>query len=104
MLGSVTDAVNDVGQGVQNTVEQAEHTFTNFFNNTKSKFEQAMANLSSYLPINVDYALNKSQECDPVRNNQPYYHTISLILAAVLIVLGLVFAFLGEWLCVCDFQ
>ena len=102
--GSINDAINNVqnlGPGVENTIGQAETTITNFFNDTRSKFEQAMANLSSYLPINVDYALNKSHECDPVRYNRPYYHTISLILAAVLIVLGLVFAFLGEWLVVC---
>ncbi len=86
------DEVEDIGEGIQ----QAGNTITEFFNDTKSKFEQALANLSSYLPINVDYALNVSQKCDPVHYNKEYYHTIALILSAALILLGVVFAFIGE--------
>ncbi len=94
-LDSVHQAVDEV-EDVGNTIQQTENTIVGFFNNTKSKFEQALANLSSYLPINVDYTLNVSQKCDPVKYNKEYYHTIALILSAALILLGVVFAFIGE--------
>ncbi len=95
------DNVEDLGDNVNNGIEQAETTLVGFFNNTRSKFEQAMVNLSSYLPINVEYALNVSHLCDPVNSNKDYYHTIALILSAVLILLGVVFAFIGECEGVC---
>ena len=94
-LDSVHQAVDEV-EDVGNAIQQTENTIVGFFNNTKSKFEQALANLSSYLPINVDYTLNVSQKCDPVKYNKEYYHTIALILSAALILLGVVFAFIGE--------
>ncbi len=104
VVDTVQQAVDDVGEiegEVSGGIEQAENTLVGFFNNTRSKFEQGLVNLSSYLPINVEYALNVSQRCDPVHNNRAYYHTIALILSAVLILLGVVFAFVGKCVRVC---
>ena len=55
-----------------------------------------MKNLSSYLPISVEYAIEKSKDCDIIHNNRGYYERVPLIIAAFLIILGVVFAFLGE--------
>lgn len=90
------DNVEDIGGELSGSIEQAETTLVGFFNDTRSKFEQALVNLSSYLPISVEYALNVSHLCDPVQYNKQYYHTIAVILSAALILLGVVFAFVGE--------
>lgn len=91
LVNSVNNLGNDVG-----TIQNAENTILNFFNDSKSKFEQALANLSSYLPLDINYTLTKAQECDIVKNNKEYYQTIGLILSAVLIVLGIIFSFIGK--------
>lgn len=94
----VSDVNNIVQEGndLGNTVHNAENAVVSFFNDSKSKFEQALANLSSYLPLDINYTLTKAQECDLVKNNKGYYQTIGLILSAVLIVLGIIFAYIGK--------
>ena len=73
-----------------------EESIADFFNNSRSKLLNAFKNLSSYLPLNVEYAMTKGQKCDIVKYNRPFYHSIPLILAAVLIVLGAVYAYFGK--------
>jgi hypothetical protein len=73
-----------------------EESISDFFNNSRSKLLNAFKNLSSYLPLNVEYAMTKGQDCDIIKYNRPFYHSIPLILAAVLIVLGAVYAYFGE--------
>lgn len=76
-------------------VELAENDIVKFFNNSRSKFIMALKNLSSYLPINVNYSLTKAQDCDIIHNNRDFYERVPLILSAVMIVLGVIFCFLG---------
>ena len=73
-----------------------EESISDFFNNSRSKLLNAFKNLSSFLPLNVEYAMTKGQKCDIVKYNRPFYHSIPLILAAVLIVLGAVYAYFGK--------
>ena len=82
-----TDTANDQG---------FEESITDFFNNSQSKLLNAFKNLSSYLPLNVEYAMTLGQKCDIIKYNRPFYHSIPLILAAVLIVLGVVYAYFGK--------
>jgi hypothetical protein len=70
-----------------------------FFDDTGDRFVEALKNLSEYLPINVEYALMKAGDCDIVRNNRSYYERVPLIISAVMIVLGVIFAFFGEFPC-----
>ena len=77
-------------------VQGVEESIADFFNNSKSKLLAALVNLSSYLPLNVEYAMTDGQKCDIMRYNRPYYNNIPLILAAVLIALGILFTFFGE--------
>ena len=73
-----------------------EESISDLFNNSKSKFLAALTNLSSYLPLNVRYAVTAGQKCDIIKYNRPYYSAIPLILAAVLMVLGAIFSFFGK--------
>ena len=73
-----------------------EESIADFFNNSRSKLLGAFKNLSSYLPLNVEYAMTKGQYCDIIKYNRPFYHVIPLILAAVLIVLGAIFTYFGK--------
>ena len=73
-----------------------EDSIANFFNNSRSKLLNALKNFSSYLPISVEYAMTKGQNCDIIKYNKPFYHVIPLILAAVIIVLGAVFTYVGK--------
>ena len=79
-----------------------EESIADLFNNSKSKFLAALTNLSSYLPLNVRYAATDGQNCDIIKYNRPYYSPIPLILAAVLIVLGALFSFFGEYSTKCN--
>ena len=77
-------------------VQGVEESISDFFNNSRSKLLAALVNLSSYLPLNVEYAMTDGQKCDIIRYNRPFYNNIPLILAAVLIALGTLFTFFGE--------
>lgn len=68
-----------------------------FFEDTGSRFVEALKNLSEYLPINVEYVEEKSKDCDIIHNNRDYYERVPLIISAVLIVLGTIFGFFGEY-------
>ena len=77
---------------------KADNDIAKFFNQSeiRSRFVQALKNLSSYLPISVQYAIEKSKDCDIIHNNRAYYERVPLIIAAFLILLGVIFAFFGE--------
>ena len=94
-VDDIVDTVNNIGNDI-GTIQNAENAIVNFFNDSKSKFELALANLSSYLPLDINYTLTKAHECDLIKNNKEYYQTIGLILSAVLIVLGIIFSFIGK--------
>ena len=87
---SADELEGDVAQAADNEVEK-------FLNNTRSTFILALKNLSSYLPINVGYVETRAKECDVIRYNKQFYNRVPLIIAAVLIVLGIIFTFLGEF-------
>lgn len=103
VLGLVFSAAVLVSEGKNTSTEVPladdqgiEESIADFFNNSRSKLLNALKNFSSYLPLNVEYAMTKGQYCDIIKYNRPFYHTIPLILAAVVIVLGVVFAYFGK--------
>ena len=92
--GTQTDSTSTEHDDVN--AQGIEETIADLFNNSRSKFLAALTNLSSYLPLNVKYAMTDGQKCDIIKYNRPYYSNIPLILAAVVIVLGAIFTFFGE--------
>ena len=95
-----TGGQDQVIQTIENAVNQTEITdqFHNFFRDSRNKFLLALANLSHYLPLSVQYAVVVGHECDIVEYNKDYYTKPGLIIAGVLTVIGIVFCFFGEQL------
>ena len=84
-------------QDVENqTVEEIEDKLKNFFHESRNKLYLAFYNLSSYLPLDIDYAETVGKECDVLEYNQDYYTTVGLVLGGLLGLIGIVFAFFGE--------
>lgn len=81
---------------LEDDAAQANNVFQKFLNDSRSHFTQALANLSSYLPINVNYTVTVGKECDILTYNKYFYQRIPLILAAALIALGIIYAFFGK--------
>ena len=94
-----TDTIHvDVSKGLEKDVKDTVKEFgVKFENETHSKFIEALHNLTSYLPISVEYAQYAALECDILEYNKPYYERIPLIISAILIVAGLVFTFFGKY-------
>ena len=78
------------------TVEEIEDKLKNFFHESRNKLYLAFYNLSSYLPLDIDYAETVGKECDVLEYNQDYYTTVGLVLGGLLGLIGIVFAFFGE--------
>lgn len=93
--------VNDIDHTVHNienkTSEEIGDKFKTFFHDSRNKLYLAFYNLSSYLPLSIKYAETVGKECDVLEHNRRYYTTVGLILAGVLVVLGIIFAFFGEF-------
>ena len=84
-------------QDVENqTVEEIEDKLKNFFHESRNKLYLAFYNLSSYLPLDINYAETVGKECDILEYNQDYYTTVGLVLGGLLGLIGIVFAFFGE--------
>ncbi len=82
---------------------EQDNDVTRFFTNQsqiRSRFVNALKSLSNYLPISVQYAVEKSKDCDIIHNNRAYYRRVPLIIAAFLILLGVVYGFFGELIAV----
>ena len=78
------------------TLGKVEDELTNLFQTSKNKFLLALFNLSSYLPLNVEYATTVGPECDVNQYNKDYYSRTGVIIASVMFVLGIVFCFFGK--------
>lgn len=65
-------------------------------NTTGHWFAELLANVSEYLPVNVDYATNVGNSCSPDRYNSDYYNVPSLVISGVLFILGILFCFFGQ--------
>lgn len=74
----------------------ADNIFDRMINNSKAGFTQALKDLAKYLPVNVEYTVTVAKNCNIVKYNKRFYFKIPLIIAAVLIVLGVIFGFFGE--------
>ena len=96
--GSV-DAGNSIEQAANKTTNDIHSQFSGFFHDSRSKLYRAFYNLSSYLPLNIEYAETVGPECDVLEYNSDYYAAAGLIQSACLILLGLLFAFLGKKNC-----
>ena len=96
---TITHEVDTAVQDAENrTSKEIEDDLKNFFHDSRNKLYLAFYNLSSYLPLDIDYAETVGKECDILKYNKDYYTTVGLILAGVLAVVGVLFAFFGEWL------
>ena len=60
-------------------------------------FGTALEDMSKYFPLDVDYATGVGQFCDPVAYNSSYYSAVGLVIACIMVVLGVIFAFFGEY-------
>ena len=65
-------------------------------NTTGNWFTDLLRNVSAYIPLNVQYATNAGNYCNPLEYNSPYYNVPSLIISGVLVVLGVLFCFFGQ--------
>jgi hypothetical protein len=77
------------------TVEEIENKLKSFFHESRNKLYLAFYNLSSYIPLDIDYAETVGKECDILEYNQEYYTTVGLVLGGLLGLIGIVFAFFG---------
>ena len=93
------DAGDGIEQAANKTVNDIHSKFSGFFHDSRSKLYRAFYNLSSYLPLNIEYAETVGPECDILEYNKDYYAAAGLIQSACLILLGLLFAFLGKKNC-----
>lgn len=76
--------------------EDLEDKMGRFFQSSKNKLSKAIYNLSGYLPINVKYAAGVAHKCDIVQYNRHYYSKAGLVISGVMLVTGVLFAFVGE--------
>lgn len=67
-----------------------------FFHESRNKLYLAFYNLSSYLPLSIPYAETVGTECDIVQYNKDYYTAVGLVLAGILALVGVLFAFFGK--------
>lgn len=89
------DAGGDDGGGGGDGLDDLANAAENELDRLDDNFILTLKNLSRYLPINVEYAVEKGRECDIIRNNKQFYQRVPLIISAVLIVLGIIFGFFG---------
>ena len=90
--------VDNTIQSVENhTVKEIEHKLKTFFHDSRNKLYLAFYNLSSYLPLDIEYAETVGKECDILEYNKDYYTTVGLVLGGLLGLIGIVFAFFGEF-------
>lgn len=83
--------------GSEDVAKIAENMFDKLLNNSRSTFLESLKNISNYLPVNVEYAVTVAKKCNIVKYNRPFYFKIPLIIAGVLIILGVIFGFFGEF-------
>lgn len=93
-----TDVDNVVHDVENRTSEEIEDKLKNLFHESRNKLYLAFYNLSSYLPLDIDYAETVGKDCDVLEYNKDYYTTVGLVLGGVLGLLGIVFAFFGKFL------
>ena len=89
--------VDTVVHEVENkTSEEIGDKLKNLFHDSRNKLYLAFYNLSSYLPLDIDYAETVGRECDVLQFNRDYYTTVGLVLGGLLALVGILFAFFGE--------
>ena len=90
---SVNSAIHDAEN---KTSEEVQEKLQNFFHESRNELYLAFYNLSSFLPVDINYAETVGKECDVLEYNEDYYTTVGLVLGGLLVFIGLIFAFLGE--------
>ena len=101
---TVLNNIEDTVMQSNDTTQEIGDAFVGFFHDSRNKLYLAFYNLSSYLPLNIEYAETVGRDCDILEYNKDYYTTVGLVLAACLAVVGFVFAYFGEhflFSCVC---
>ena len=90
-------ASHPLGGNVASQGVRATNKIPSFLNSTHNLFSEVLYNVSDYIPINIEYVITIGRNCNIIEYNQDYYGTTSLIIAAVLFVVGVLFCFIGEW-------
>ena len=85
------------------TTLEIEDKLKTFFHDSRNKLYQAFYNLSSYLPLDINYAETVGKDCDILQYNRDYYTTVGLILSGLLAAVGILFAFFGEYVNFCQY-
>lgn len=80
------------------TSEEVDDKLKTFFHDSRNKLYQAFYNLSSYLPLDIHYAETVGKECDILKYNKEYYTAVGLVLSGLLALVGILFAFFGEFM------
>ena len=94
---TVVQNIDNTVHDVENkTAEEIGDKLKNFFHDSRNKLYLAFYNLSSYLPLDINYAETVGKECDLVEYNKDYYTTVGLVLSGLLAIIGILFAFFGE--------
>lgn len=83
-------------ENTTNSQEIKDH-INSFIHSSRNKLYLAFYNLSSYLPLSIEYAETVARDCDIVEHNKEFYTIVGTSLAGCLAVLGILFAFFGEY-------
>jgi hypothetical protein len=93
---SKVEAVEGKVEAVENrTAHEIGDKLKNFFHDSRNNLYLAFYNLSSYLPLDINYAETVGRECDILEHNKDYYTAVGLVLGGLLVLLGVLFAFFG---------
>lgn len=76
------------------TMEIKDH-INSFIHDSRNKLYLAFYNLSSYLPLSIEYAETVGRDCNIVDHNGDFYSIVGIALSGCFAVLGILFAFFG---------
>ena len=65
-------------------------------NDTEYYLLSVLRNMTGYLPLNVVYAETVGRNCNIVAYNSSYYSVPGLVIAGLMVVIGVLFSFLGN--------
>ena len=93
---SLGSNVDSIAHDVENkTSEEVQDKLKTLFHDSRNKLYLAFYNLSSFLPLDIEYAETVGKDCDVLEYNRDYYTTVGLVLGGLLALVGVIFAFFG---------
>ena len=95
---SLGSNVDSIAHDVENkTSEEVQDKLKTLFHDSRNKLYLAFYNLSSFLPLDIEYAETVGKDCDVLEYNRDYYTTVGLVLGGLLALVGVIFAFFGRF-------